>query len=151
MRIGEVAERSGLSTATIRFYERRGLLPGPGRAANGYREYTPTDLDRTATFARFRDLGLDAPEAARMADQCATGHCDLTVTEMPAVLAGHRAAIAERMAQLQRLDARLAAIQTAVDTSGQSDHLSQLSEKEIEMLECTCDPGCPCPPIPAGG
>ena len=150
MRIGEVAERSGLSTATIRFYERRGLLPGPGRALNGYREYSHIDLDRTAMFARLRGLGIDAPEAARLADQCATGHCDLTVVEMPAVIAGHRAAIGERIAELQRLDARLAALQSAVDTTGQSDHLIQLSEKEIEMLEC-CDPGsCPCPPIPGG-
>jgi DNA-binding transcriptional MerR regulator len=99
MRIGEVAELSGLSTATIRFYERRGLLPGPGRATNGYREYSHIDLDRTAMFARLRGLGIEAPEAARLADQCATGHCDLTVIEMPAVLAGHRAAIGERIAE----------------------------------------------------
>ena len=36
MRIGEVAEAVGVPTATIRFYERKGLLPQPRRGPNGY-------------------------------------------------------------------------------------------------------------------
>ena len=82
MRIGDLAKRSGLTTATIRFYERQGLLPPPSRADNGYRDYTVTDLERAVTFAGFRDLGLEPPEAARLADQCATGRCDVTFAEL---------------------------------------------------------------------
>ena len=51
MRIGELAERAGVSTSTIRFYERRGLLPPAERLANGYRSY-----DERALFTvRFID------------------------------------------------------------------------------------------------
>ncbi|HHH30859.1 MAG TPA: MerR family DNA-binding transcriptional regulator, partial [Polyangiaceae bacterium] len=37
MKIGEVAERSGVPAKTIRYYEEVGLLPEPERAPNGYR------------------------------------------------------------------------------------------------------------------
>lgn len=51
MRIGEVAEAVGVPTATIRFYERKGLLPQPHRGPNGYREYNDSTLT-TLTFIR---------------------------------------------------------------------------------------------------
>jgi DNA-binding transcriptional MerR regulator len=137
MRIGEVAERSGLSTATIRFYERRGVLPGPGRATNGYREHTSTDVDRTATFARFRGLGIDAPEAARLADQCATGRCDDTWVEMPSLLTSHRRALARQIAELEALDARLAALQAQMTTTGQS-HPSQPCTSKGDPDDALC-------------
>ena len=48
MLIGELAQTSGTTTKTLRFYEDVGLLPTPHRSANGYRYYdNPTD-----TFAR---------------------------------------------------------------------------------------------------
>lgn len=46
MRIGQVAEGSGVSTDTIRHYERIGLMPRPGRSATGYREYSETAIHR---------------------------------------------------------------------------------------------------------
>src|SRR3546814_14705788 len=51
MRIGEVAGAVGVPTATIRFYERKGLLPQPHRGPNGYREYDDSTLT-TLTFIR---------------------------------------------------------------------------------------------------
>lgn len=41
MRIGELAALTGLAPATIRYYERRGLLARPGRTTSGYRSYAP--------------------------------------------------------------------------------------------------------------
>jgi len=142
MRIGEVARRSGLSTATIRFYERRGVLPGPSRADNGYREYSGPDADRAATFARFRDLGIDAVEAGRLADQCASGQCDATWAELPPLLAAHRQSIAARIAELRELDARLATLQSVMTTTGQSDPSSPSIGKEIDVVTCDCDGTC---------
>jgi len=40
MRIGILAEQLGTTAPAIRFYERRGLLPAPGRSENRYREYS---------------------------------------------------------------------------------------------------------------
>ena len=39
MRVGEVAERAGVNVETLRYYERRGLLPPPEREASGHRSY----------------------------------------------------------------------------------------------------------------
>lgn len=46
MRIGQVADAAGVSVDTIRFYERRGVLPEPRRRPSGYRVYTEDTVDR---------------------------------------------------------------------------------------------------------
>ena len=46
LRIGEVAERAGVSADTIRYYERIGLMPKPARTSAGYREYGESAADR---------------------------------------------------------------------------------------------------------
>jgi DNA-binding transcriptional MerR regulator len=43
MRIGELAERAGVSTRSVRYYEQQGMLPAR-RGANGYREFDEADL-----------------------------------------------------------------------------------------------------------
>lgn len=51
MLIGELAARAGVTAKTVRFYERRGLLPEPERTAGGYRDYEAGAADRL-TFIR---------------------------------------------------------------------------------------------------
>lgn len=46
LRSGELAALAGVSKDTLRFYERRGLLPKPGRGGNGYRRYPASALPR---------------------------------------------------------------------------------------------------------
>jgi DNA-binding transcriptional MerR regulator len=46
LRIGQLAERSGVSADTIRYYERIGLMPKPARTSAGYREYSESAKDR---------------------------------------------------------------------------------------------------------
>lgn len=56
MRIGDVAERAGLTAKTIRFYENEGLLPPPERTPSGYRDYGSDVLERL-TFIRDAQTG----------------------------------------------------------------------------------------------
>jgi DNA-binding transcriptional MerR regulator len=46
MKIGELAERSGIPASSIRYYEKEGLLPKAQRGANGYRVYQDGAIDR---------------------------------------------------------------------------------------------------------
>ncbi|MDQ3789617.1 MAG: MerR family transcriptional regulator, partial [Actinomycetota bacterium] len=62
MRIGEVAALVGVSTRAVRHYHQRGLLPEPARRANGYREYTLTDVVTLARIRRLTELGLTLDE-----------------------------------------------------------------------------------------
>lgn len=56
LRIGEVAQRSGLATSAIRYYESLDILPTPVRSDSGYRDYSPDDLDLVNFVARLRSL-----------------------------------------------------------------------------------------------
>ena len=56
IRIGELAERSGVTPRTIRYYEEIGLLPGGSRAKGTHRLYIDSDVERVAELTRLRDL-----------------------------------------------------------------------------------------------
>jgi DNA-binding transcriptional MerR regulator len=56
IRIGEVAERSGVTPRTIRYYEEIGLLAGPARRKGEHRLYDETDVQRLQDLKRLRDL-----------------------------------------------------------------------------------------------
>lgn len=62
MTIGALAERLGLNTRTIRYYERVGLIPPAQRSAAGYRLYTTADEDRIRFIKSAQRLGLSLGE-----------------------------------------------------------------------------------------
>lgn len=64
LRIGEVANRSGVSIDTLRFYERRRLLPIAPRSANGYRVFTPEAVERVHFIKQAQELGFSLDEIA---------------------------------------------------------------------------------------
>jgi len=70
LRIGEVAERVGVTTRTIRYYEERGLLRRTGQRARGsHRHYTDADVARLQELIRLRDLlGLSLEELVELAE-----------------------------------------------------------------------------------
>ncbi len=68
MRIGEVADAAGVPPQTIRFYERRGLLPQPRRGSNGYREYDASILPQLAFIRSGQSAGLTLVELASILD-----------------------------------------------------------------------------------
>lgn len=64
MRIGEVAAAAGLPTQTIRFYERKGVLPQPRRGPNGYRVYGAPTVTRLRFIRSGQGAGLTLVEIA---------------------------------------------------------------------------------------
>jgi Cu(I)-responsive transcriptional regulator len=61
MNIGTAAEQANLPPKTIRYYEEIGLL-SPGRAENGYRDYSDKDIHRLRFLQRSRSLGFTIDE-----------------------------------------------------------------------------------------
>lgn len=110
MRIGELAEAVGVSTDTVRFYERSGWLPRASRRANSYREYDRSDVEHLRLIIDLRRLDLPLEDAARIAGWCHSGHCVDSTAELPRMIEQRRAEVAERIARLQALDARLAGL-----------------------------------------
>ena len=60
--IGALAETGSVNVETIRYYERRGLLPPPARSASGYRQYTHDDVWRLGFILRAKTLGFSLGE-----------------------------------------------------------------------------------------
>jgi DNA-binding transcriptional MerR regulator/methylmalonyl-CoA mutase cobalamin-binding subunit len=65
-RIGELAQRTGVSADGLRAWERRYALLRPERSDGGYRLYTPEDEERVRAMVRHVDSGVPAAEAARL-------------------------------------------------------------------------------------
>jgi DNA-binding transcriptional MerR regulator len=107
-RIGELAQRVGVSTDTVRFYEREGVLPRPSRHGNGYRAYSEADVEHLRLLVDLRSLEIPLEEASDVATMCHLGHCADTRRELPTVIARQREAIAQRITRLQQLERRLA-------------------------------------------
>jgi DNA-binding transcriptional MerR regulator len=62
MKIGQVADAAEVSVDTVRFYERRGVLPTPERTSSGYRTYTPATVERIRLARRLQALGFSLDE-----------------------------------------------------------------------------------------
>ncbi len=64
--IGWLAREAGVRVDTIRYYERRGLIPPAARRDSGYREYTGEDLARVRFIRRAKELGFSLVEIAEL-------------------------------------------------------------------------------------
>ncbi len=69
LQIGEVAERTGVTQRTLRFYEEKGLLPAPTRIDGGFRLYSEEDVRRVTHIRRLQNLlGLTLAEIKEMVE-----------------------------------------------------------------------------------
>lgn len=100
MKISEVAERTGLSIPTIRFYEKSGLCPFIERGPDGKRRFSATDSDWLTLLASLRATGMPLAEMRAFAGLYASG--DSTIPERRAALLTHRQSLEARQAELDR-------------------------------------------------
>lgn len=68
MNIGTVAEGSGVSPKTIRYYESIGLVRSADRGSNGYRSYSLVDMRTLNFIKRARSLGFSVEEVRELLD-----------------------------------------------------------------------------------
>jgi len=61
-RTSELANEAGVNKETIRFYEKKGLLPDPNRTDGGYRQYSQKDLERLIFIKNAKELGFALSE-----------------------------------------------------------------------------------------
>lgn len=86
LKIGEIAARSGVSVDTVRYYERRGILPPPTRLPSGYRTYGAAAIGRIVVARRLRAVGMSIDEiAAALAAHDNGRTCDSEVWRLEAV------------------------------------------------------------------
>lgn len=116
MRISEAAEAAGLEATAIRFYEKQGVLPGPGRTDSGYRDYTESDIDLLRFVRRARSLEIPLDDVREIVDLRIRGQAPCDVVR--SVMAREAAAIESRIEELQALRDELAHLQKQADEIG---------------------------------
>lgn len=98
LKIGQVAKAAGVAIDTVRYYERRGLLPTPDRRPSGYRTYGPQTVDRLKLVKQLQELGLSLDDISGMLDAVSDADADCS-HERPRIETA-----------LQRTEAKLAAL-----------------------------------------
>lgn len=96
--IAELAQRTGLTTQTLRSYERSGLLVGVGCGTNGRRRYTEDDLPRIRLLAMLRATGMSVADARGYAELARSE--SETAARRHELLVAHRQQVLARIAQL---------------------------------------------------
>lgn len=107
-RIGDLARQTDTRVVTIRYYEKIGLMPKPGRSAANYRVYGKAQLDRLRFIRRCRDLGFSLQQVAALIalSENSQRACD----EVDALAKVHLAEVEAKIADLNALAAELRGI-----------------------------------------
>ena len=101
MKIGELAQRAGVSIDTVRYYERQRLLPVPDRQASGYRLYVPADVARLRFVRRAKALGFTLEEIRDLL--ALSGQREGDMGRLKAVAAEKLADVEQRLDELTRI------------------------------------------------
>jgi DNA-binding transcriptional MerR regulator len=119
IRIGEVAERVGVTPRTIRYYEEIGLLPGGSRIKGAHRLYDDNDVERLAELTRLRDL------------------LNLSLDELKELVESEeaRAVLRRRLRQTNSDEERVEIIETALPYIERQLDLVRRQKRELEKLE----------------
>lgn len=124
MKIAEVSERSGISSDTLRYYERIGLIPPVNRNESGIRDYNEIDLKRVEFIKCMRSVGLPIDVLIEYFKLVQQG--DQTIEARKEILMEQRAQLAAKMEEMQKtLDYKISVYEDAV----------LRKEKEIIQLE----------------
>ena len=118
LRIGDVAERTGLSLRTVRYYEEVGLLPVAERSPGGFRLYDDAAVQRLLVIKQMKPLEFSLEEVRELlehVDELASGPEPARRREVEDVLRGCSARVAERTAGLRSALAGAKALQDALD------------------------------------
>ena len=103
--IGGLAKAAGIGVETVRFYERRGLIPEPPRTGSGYRQYAPGMVERLRFIRRAQGLGFTLAEISellelRVDEVAACGSVEVQAREKLDQVAG-------KIDELRRIEAAL--------------------------------------------
>jgi len=103
---GELAQRTGCNLETVRYYEKIGLMPDPGRAANGYRQYDERHEGRLRFISRGRELGFSIDGIKGLLDL--VDRRKVSCTDVKTIASLHLTDVRKKIADLRRIERVLA-------------------------------------------
>jgi MerR family mercuric resistance operon transcriptional regulator len=127
LRSGQLAKAAGVNAQTLRYYERRGLLPEPQRSLGGHREYDAEAVTVLRVIRGLARLGFTLNEISELIE---VGSHRGPRPGLRDAAAGKLAEIEAKIEHLQQVRATLTDVLTAECS---------------DLTECSCTPGCPIP------
>lgn len=129
--IGRLARRAGVNVETIRYYERRGLLPEPPRTGSGYRQYQPQAVRRIGFIKRAQALGFTLEEIGELlALRVHPGsNCDAVERQAERTMAR----IETKIGELERMHAALRRLAGACRARRSTDDCPMLEALEEDV------------------
>jgi DNA-binding transcriptional MerR regulator len=116
MKIAEVSEQYGISSDTLRYYERIGLIPPVNRSESGIRDYNEVDMRRVEFIKCMRRAGLPIEVLIEYVALVQQG--DQSIEARKEILIEQREHLAARMAEMQKtldlLDYKISVYENAV-------------------------------------
>ena len=140
LRVSEVADRVGLTPATIRYYERLGLLPTPERTPSGYRQYDEDVGDRLRFIKGAQRFGLRLDEIRQLLDIQDQGQCPCGHTQE--LLRTRVREVDEEMRRLRGLRQDLLQMIARADCDAPASMSWPCAVEFIEGRRCDDEPGC---------
>ncbi|RYZ88924.1 MAG: MerR family transcriptional regulator [Proteobacteria bacterium] len=128
MKIGELAKKVGLSVDAIRFYEKSGLINGPGRTEGGYREFSKDAVAAIEFISHCRSLDIPIPEIKKLL-KVRSGTAR-SCREANEVIDDQLTRLRARIKELKRLETALAELRSVCNAE-----LDPLDCKIIRSLE----------------
>lgn len=143
--IGKLAKAADVGAETLRFYERKGLLPAPPRTDGGYRVYPDDAVNRVRFIRRAKHLGFSLAEIGdllALSVRPGVG-CD----RVRARAEGKQAEILARIRELERMHRALGRLAAACSGRGPATECPIIDALEREardnVVELVCDDDCP--------
>ena len=133
MTIGALATETGVKPRTIRFYEKKGLLPPPQRSESGYRLYGEEDIKRLHLIRSARLLGISIRDVGELVATAQHDSCGSFQGQVARLIVG----------KLDQVEANIKEMETLrEDLRTAMGNLTDEAEGcETGVLECT---GCRC-------
>jgi DNA-binding transcriptional MerR regulator len=117
VRIAELADRVGVPTTTVRYYERIGLLDAPARTGAGYRDYDDEAVARLLFISRARRMGLSCEQITELLPIWGGTNCGAAHERVVQLVETKQAELAERIAELESFSAQLDTVRSALDAA----------------------------------
>jgi DNA-binding transcriptional MerR regulator len=134
MKIAEVSERHGISSDTLRYYERVGLIPPVNRTESGIRDYNELDLRRVEFIKCMRSAGLPIEVLIEYVALVQQG--DGTIEARKEILKEQRELLAARMNEMQKtldiLDHKIEVYENAV--LKKEKEMIQTEDQALEII-----------------
>lgn len=129
--IGQLAKRAAVRVETVRYYERRGLIPEPPRRESGYRQYSEDAVARILFIKRAQDLGFSLNEISELLSLRVD--TDTTCRDVKERAEAKISDIEEKIADLKRMKQALVKVTNACSGRGPTSDcpiLDAMSSKE---------------------